>query len=278
MIALPVRFLLVMSITGATTVHAQFRNARSTDYLFLTSVTDIRAAWVNPAGLAVVPEASLMGEFVVGRMPNGDLSFDQYTVGFNSRGLSVAYQRDRFENGPSTNVLRISSGLPMARGAIGVSASWYGAEGPNDRDFDVGFLYSLTKMLVIGLTTRHIGRAKVAGTKMPLIFTGGAGLSLLGGRLLAAGEGKATERLGDSGFDVSYRAGAFVLLPTPRPIMLLVAGELASGFAFDRIHIGLSVGGRRSITAVATTMEQMNNPVLDRVSLTGVASNVLVGR
>ena len=37
MITLPVRFLLVMSITGATTVHAQFRNARSTDYLFLTS-------------------------------------------------------------------------------------------------------------------------------------------------------------------------------------------------------------------------------------------------
>ncbi len=162
--------LLVVSAACVTPLRAQFRNARSADYLFLTSVTDIRAAWVNPAGLAVVPEASLLGEFVIGRMPNGDFHFDQYTIGFNSRGLSVAYQRDRFENGPSTNIVRISSSLPMARGGLGVSVSWYAAEGPNDRDFDVGFLYSLNRMTVVGLTARHIGRAEVAGIKMPLTF------------------------------------------------------------------------------------------------------------
>ena len=267
-----------LSIIGSTSLHAQFRSARSADYLFLTSVTDIRATWVNPAGLAVVPEASLLGEAVVARMPNGDFHFDQYTVGFNSRGLSVAYQRDRFQNGPSTNMVRISSGLPMPRGAIGVAATWYAGEGPNDRDFDVGFLYSLTQTLVMGLTARHIGRAEVADVKMPLIFAGGAGLTLLNGRLLAAGEGRATERLTESGYDMSYRAGAFLLIPTPQPVMLLAAGDLASNFGFDRIHIGVSIGGRTSVTGVVSGLERNDSPVLDRVSVSGVSSHVLAGR
>ena len=268
----------LLCIIGSTSLHAQFRGARSADYLFLTSVTDIRATWVNPAGLAVVPEASILGEAVVARMPNGDFHFDQYTIGFNSRGLSVAYQRDRFDNGPSTNIVRISSGLPMARGALGVAASWYAGEGPNDRDFDVGFLYSLTQTVLVGLTARHIGRAVVADVKMPLIFAGGAGITLLNGRLLAAGEGRATERLTVSGYDLSYRAGAFFVIPTPRPIMLLAAGDLGSNFEFDRLHIGISVGGRSSVTGVVSGVQRNDSPVLDRVSVSGVASNVLAGR
>jgi len=46
---------------------AQSFAPRSADYMFAATASDARAIWVNPAGLAVVPEASLFGEFVLQR-------------------------------------------------------------------------------------------------------------------------------------------------------------------------------------------------------------------
>ena len=84
-------WLLSLNIDRVT---AQSVSARSQDYLFLTNVADVRALWVNPAGLALVPEASILGELTFERL-GGDLRVDQYAVGFNSRGISIGYQRSR---------------------------------------------------------------------------------------------------------------------------------------------------------------------------------------
>ena len=53
---------------------------RSLDYLFAATANDARAIWVNPAGLAIVSEASIMAELVVHRSPDADLRLSQLSM------------------------------------------------------------------------------------------------------------------------------------------------------------------------------------------------------
>ena len=103
--------LLLVGISSlhVETVTAQPVPVRSRDYLFLTNVADARALWVNPAGLSVVPEASLMGEFTVDRT-SGDLRIEQYALGFNSRGVALGYQRNRLVGEEPVAILRAGYG------------------------------------------------------------------------------------------------------------------------------------------------------------------------
>ena len=99
--------------------------SRSADYLFAASATDARALWVNPAGLAASLEASVMAEIAVERPVDGGLRWAQWAAALNSRGFSLGYQRDRFEDGPSTGTLRFGLALPFPRGAVGAAFSFY---------------------------------------------------------------------------------------------------------------------------------------------------------
>jgi hypothetical protein len=258
----------------------QVRNARSTDYLLITDVSDVRALWVNPAGLAIFPEASLMGEAVVERLPGDDLRLAQFTFGINSRGFGVGYQRDRFDGGPSSNVLRLGTGIPFSRGALGVALSWYGVEGPNSRDGDVGVIYGLSRMMTLGFTLRHIGRATIADVKMPLTFTGAGHLGLLQGRLQLAAQAQATETVdpNNSDYDVSFVGAGRFILPTRRRITFLATALVTSDFDLDRLHIGVAIGGRSNVGLVGTAIKRDGTLTLDRLSATGVASNPLPGR
>jgi len=251
------------------------RPARSADYLFVTNVSDVRANWVNPAGLAVLPEASVFAELVVEHTLSQNLRLAQYSVGFSSRGLSVAYQRDRFETDSSTSVFRVGYGLPIPRGAIGFATSWYGAPGDNQRGLDLGIMYGIIPRLTLGATARNIGRPEVGTAgELPIVLTGGAQLALLGGRLQLAAQGNATERLGPAtGYDNTYRGGINLVLPTRRPIVIVGAADLASNFRIDRLHLGFAIGGRTHVAAIGTGISRNNTSQLDRLSVTGVASN-----
>lgn len=270
--------LLATLLIATVSTRGQIRDPRSLSYIFLTSGSDVRATWVNPAGLATVPEASVMGEMVFGKPPGSGFHFEQYTIGMNSRGFSVAYQRDRFDGGPSSNILRLSTALPFDRGAIGVATSWYGVEGPNRRDLDVGLLYRPTRFSAAGLMVRHIGRPDLAGNIMPISVDGGIGIGLLGGRVYLGGEGRATERLGESGYDLSYRAGTYIVIPTRQPVSIIATGNFDSDFEPQRIHLGVAIGGRNSITSVLTALDGSDGFEFDRISVSGVASNILTGR
>jgi hypothetical protein len=133
-------------------------------------------------------------------------------------------------------------------------------------------------MTALGLTLRHIGRPDLAGTQQPLVVDGGAGLALFGGRIFAAGEATAVEQLDDSGWDLSYQTGAYVLIPTARPISIITVVDFDSDFKLARLNVGFAIGGRNSVTAVGTLVDGINGVDFDRVSVTGVASNVLGGR
>jgi len=228
----------------------------------------------------VLPEASLMGEVVVERLANDDLHMAQFSFGLNSRGFSLAYQRDAFDTGPSSSILRLGTGLPFSRGAIGVALSWYGVEGPNSRDGDLGVMYGMSRITTLGFTVRHIGRARIGDTKMPLTFTGAGNLGLLGGRLQLAAQAQAAETADpdDSGYDLLYAGTGRLVIPARRPITVLAVAAVTSDFVLDRLHIGVAIGGRSNVALVGTMLNRSGTLSVDRASLTGVASNPLAGR
>lgn len=261
-------------------VAAQVHPVRATQYLFLTNVSDARATWVNPAGLASIPEASVMAEFAVGRSPSDKFILDQFTVGFNSRGMSLAYLRNRFEGSPATSIIRAATGIPISGGALGIGVSLYGAPGENARGLDLGLLYGVGRVLTLGGAARNIGRPTVGGQEIPISLNGGGLLSLVGGTFRFAAEVVGEERVGmnATGWDVTYRGGGILRLPLGRPIDIIGAANLGSNFRIDQLHIGLALGGRSHIAAVGSSTSVNGTPRIERISVAGVSSILLTGR
>src|SRR5437867_3929369 len=113
---------------------------RANSYLFPTDVHDARAVWVNPAGLGVSREASVYAEISVSD-PGARGRLRQINAGFNSRGLSLGYQRDILDNGARGTTLR----LGLAGGAQGLAAGFdiarYSGNGVNATGWDIGVSY-----------------------------------------------------------------------------------------------------------------------------------------
>lgn len=274
---LPTAILCGMLAAGA---EAQVNGPRSADYLFLTNVWDARALWVNPAGLAVLPEASLMGEFMLQREADGDYKLGQFTLGFNSRGFSFGYQRDRFGEGVVGTTWRGGLAAPFRGGAIGAAVTWYRGSDDNKRDLDLGLLFRPVPGVTLGAALQHIGKPTVRGVAIPLTTVGGAHWSTLGGRLAILGQSQITDLSGDgdSGLDVTYRGGVQLAIGSQVPIVLLTALDLGTNVRIDRWHVGVRVGGSRQATAVGTLVSRNETTQLERLSLTGVASDLLTGR
>jgi len=265
---------LVFAMFGvAGSASAQFRQPRSLDYLFVATASDVRATWVNPAGLSAVTDASVMGEVMVGRTSADDFRLQQWTIGFNSRGFSVSYVRNRFETLESTSAVRFGFGVAFSGGGFGLAVSNYRAPGDNSRDLDLGIQYSLGPLVTVAGVVRHIGSPVVGDVELPLEYAGGGSFSLAEGAIELSGEGIATERLGpsESGYDVRYRAGARLALSVGRQLDVFAVADLGSNFGFDRLHIGLVVGGSSRLGGLGTGLSPNGSTRIDRWSLTGVS-------
>jgi len=116
-IVLLLLWLLSLSVDR---VAAQRVSRRSQDYLFLTKVADIRALLVNPVGLAIVPKASILSELTFERL-GGNLRVEQYAIGFNSRGVSISYQRNRLVGEKPVGTLRTGFGFPLEWGSHAIA-------------------------------------------------------------------------------------------------------------------------------------------------------------
>lgn len=281
---IPNRSLLVCALGTlfwSNAIAGQVHRTRSVEYLSVASVSDVRANWVNPAGLKAVPEASVMLEFTTGRNPMDEFQLDQFALGFNSRGISVVYLRNRFPGlAESTTMLRLATGLPFSRGALGVAVTLYGAPGENDRGVDIGLQYALTPMITAGAVARNLGRPEVGPVTLPNVFAGGALLSLGGGTVKISADAQATEILGAPSreFSMTYLGAASLTLPMQRPVHLMGGANLGSNLRIDRLHVGLAFGGRSHVGALVTGVSRNANPTVDRVSVFGVSSNLLVQR
>ncbi len=267
-------WLLSLNINRVT---AQRVSARSQDYLFLTNVADVRALWVNPAGLGLVPEASILGELTFERL-GGDLRVEQYALGFNSRGVSIGYQRNRLVGEKPVGTLRTGFGFPFRGGSLGVAFSRFSQDSIKSYGADFGLLYIPSIAVQLGLAVRHVGRPTVRGADLPVTTVGAAQMTLSVVQL--SWETAAAERLepDDSGFDFTHRAGARLALWKRLPVMVIGAVDMGSNLRIDRLNLGFSIGGARQLTSIGSAVSRNNAPVFEHFSATFVASQPLSGR
>ncbi len=274
------RGLAVLIAAGALQgqgVYAQAVRARSGDYLFVTTAHDARSMWVNPAGLAIFNKASIMGEIVAGRPAGGGLRLSQWTVGLNSRGFALGYQRDRFAAGSGSSTFRFAVGLRFRRGALGGAYSMYRA-GTTDRGGDIGLRYHLSDVLEAGVVLRNIGRPFIHDSLSSLKWVAGLGWIPVPHLVRIAAEARFTERVGESGYDSAYRAGIHLTTRGRLPIGATAALDLGSGFRLNAFTVGIVVGGTDQVVALGSAVRAPSAAArFDRFSLTGVASREPLG-
>ena len=253
---------------------AQPSQPRSRDYLFVTGLSDVRALWVNPAGLGAVPEASIMAEAVLDRS-SGSARLGQYTLGLNSRGLGLSYQRDRSREGVSVGVVRLGLGLPVGRGSIGAAMSSYGRGGSRQQGYDFGFRHPLVRGLEAGVVVRNIARPQPVFSEGPLPIATVAGATWAIAPQLASLslEATAVERPGPlSGFDLSYRAGFVIRTRGRWPLALHANAGADSDGNLRQWSLGVMIGGLDGVGVVATARPTTGLGEPQQFSAVGLAS------
>ena len=248
----------------ATNSFAQGAPNRATRYLFPTEVTDARALWVNPAGLAAFPEGSINLDLTVGD-PGSSGKLRQLTFGFNSRGLSVGYQRDMYSDGQGHTY---KLGLATGQGgfAAGLTAALYRGAG-SGTGWDVGLRYDVTAGLIVGGVIQNIGGPHVHDSTLRVTYVPSAtlllghqrvGLSALSKLTSDGAEGYAFGVRGTLGAGWKLPVGLLARLDTDRSVR-------RTGFVF-----GVSLGGEDAAGLVATTPGDVSR--IDALSLYGVST------
>jgi hypothetical protein len=231
---------------AAAAAAAQVAVNRAEHYLHPTSVTDARAIWLNPAGPAAAPDASIYVELTA-QDPGAAGRLRQITAGFNSRGLSFGYQRDLFDD-----VLGHTYRVGLAGGAGGLAAgaaiALYRGE-TRATGWNLGVRYTVAPSLVLGATIANLGEPEVRGVAQPLVLIPGATLTPFGAGL----ELSTHARIDRRGTAMGY---AFSALLRGAPIAPLTAfARLDTDRSLRRaaLAFGMALGTRDVLGAVATT-------------------------
>lgn len=246
---------------------------RASAYLFPTSVQDARAIWVNPAGLGVRREASIYAELAVGD-PGSKGRLRQINAGFNSRGLSFAYQRDIFDNGARGSTYRLGLGTGAGGLAVGFAAARYGSSGLVSTGWDLGTSYLAWSSLNVGLVAANIGQPIVRGVRQQFAFvpafTWQPGKGALSSFALSADSRITTDSVASYAFGVGWRTGGEGIAAPRWPIEILVRLDTDRGLRRNAFAFGLSIGGRDRGGIIATTPGDVSR--LDEVSLYGLSA------
>jgi hypothetical protein len=246
-------------------VAAQIAPNRTTLYLHPTDVTDARALWVNPAGLGRFLEASLHLDLTVGD-PGAAGRLRQFTVGLNSRGFAVGYQRDVFAGGTRSHTYRVGFAGSQKQLAGGVAAALYRGS-RSSTGWEAGVLYDATPGWTLGGVIENIGRPLVGDSTLPVTFVPGATLRVGGAQGALSVQGRFASG-GVAGYAVGARAGFHEGGALPVRLLARLDTDRSlrrTGFAF-----GLSLGGPDLVGAVATTPGTLGH--FDALSLYGVST------
>lgn len=250
---------------------AQYRGPRSEDYLLRTGVWGTQALWVNPAGLGAVNAASLMLEMMVERDSGGGYPVAQYTVGFSSRGFSIGFRHDRFENGAGGNTWRFGLGRGAARVGAGLAVSLYsGAD--RKEDVDAALRYRLAAPLEIAVGVEHIGQPVVRDSSLRFGGWLGLGFNGFGGALQFAADLKASDRSDSTGVLMAYRGGLRLQTRGSVPVGLFGVLDVNQGFQIDRLVAGISVGLPYQALLVGSGARRDGTTYVETMSLTAMAS------
>ncbi len=240
---------------------------RATAYLFPTNVQDARAIWVNPARLAVQREASIYAELAVDH-PGANGRLQQINAGFNSRGLSVGYQRDILDNGVRGTTYR----LGLAGGSGGLAAGFdiarYEGGGTHATGWDLGTSYIARPSLTLGLVATNLGQPIVRGLRQRLTFVPGftwqlPPLPTLG---VSADARITPDSVASYAFGASWRAAT----ASRWPIEIIARLDTDGGLRRGAFTLGFSFGGRDRGGLVATTPGDVSR--IDELSLYGLST------
>jgi len=257
---------LLFLAAGAAT--AQVVPNRATRYLFPTDVTDARALWVNPAGLGRVVEASVHLDLTVGD-PGATGRLRQLSAGFNSRGLSLGYERDVFDGGVHGHTYRIGFAIGHHRIAGGAAAALYRGAA-SGTGWDLGFLYDPLPTLSVGGAIQSIGRPEVRGETLPVTYVPAATARLLGPRVALSAQGRLAS---DVVLGYAFAARVGLREGSRRPVRLLARLDTDRSLKRAAFAFGLSVGADDVLGTVATTPGDVSR--VDALSLYGVSTRRL---
>ena len=240
---------------------------RAIAYLFPTNVQDARAIWVNPARLAVQREASIYAELAVDN-PGAKGQLRQINAGFNSRGLSIGYQRDILDNGVRGSTYRL--GLAGGSGglAVGFDIARYEGGGTHATGWDLGTSYLALPSLTVAVVAANLGQPIVRGLRQHLTFVPGFTFQPQPIRALAlsAAARITTDSVQSYAFGAAWRVASDSRWPLEIIARLDTDGGLRRGaFAF-----GFSIGGQDRGGLVASTPGDFAR--LETLSLYGVSA------
>jgi hypothetical protein len=260
--------LAAVCLTGSPPVRltAQVAPNRATAYLHPTDVRDARALWVNPAGLALVREASVYAELAVAD-PGAQGRLRQLNAGFNSSGLSFGYQRDIFDGGRRGHTYRLGIAGASEGLAGGFAVSRYSGD-TKGTSWDLGLAYVWTPALTVGGVIAHIGQPVVRGVEQRLTFIPGATWRPLGPAAAFSAHAQITrDSVVAYAFGVAWQSvGGAARLPVSVFARLDTDGGLRRGaFAF-----GFSIGGADRVGAVMSTPGDLSG--VDAASLYGLST------
>ena len=253
---------LLLLASGAL---AQVAPNNATLYLHPTDVSDARALWVNPAGLGAFPEASVHLDLTVGD-PGANGRLRQLTLGLNSRGLALGYQRDLFSSGGRGHTYRVGYAAGRAGLAAGFATVLYRGE-TSSTGWDLGILYDWTPAVSLGGVIQNIGRPVVRDSTLRITYVPSATLQLAGRRVVLSALSRLTSD-GVAGYAFGLRGT--LRAGTSLPIGLLARLDTDRSLRRGAFAFGCSLGAEDLAGLVATTPADVHG--IDALSLYGVST------
>ncbi len=247
---------------------AQVAPNLATRYLHPTEVNDARALWVNPAGLGRFQEASVHLDLTVGN-PGAHGRLRQVSVGLNSRGLSLGYQRDVFDGGVRGGTYRVGLAAGHAGLAVGAAAALYRG-GTSSSGWDVGVLYEWTSALAVGGVIQSLGQPHVRDSTLRVTYVPSATLALGGGRASLS----VLSRLTSDGVQAYAFAGrADLRRASSLPVGIVARLETDHSLHRSGLAFGFSLGGPDVAGMIAVAPGDLGR--LDALALYGVSTRRL---
>jgi len=254
------------ALAAAPRLAAQIAENRSVAYLTPSDAADGRALWLNPAGLAARPEASIYAHFSV-RDPGAQGQLGQITAGFNARGLSFGYQGDEFGGGQSGRTYRIGFGTSAKGLALGLAFSMYRVD-TKGTGWDVGGRYEISSPLTLALVVRNVGQPLVRGLPLHVQTVPAATLALADHHVVFSGVATFTEDDAFAGYTISA-GGSFRL---GVPLGALARLDLNRDFERSRVTFGVTVGVQNLVGLLATTPGDVSR--ISTADIYGVVSRI----
>jgi hypothetical protein len=218
---------------------------RALAYLYPSDISDARALWVNPAGLGRGHEASLHIDLTVGD-PGADARLRQLTFGFNSRGLSFAYQRDVFDGGARGDTYRVGLGAGRAGLAAGLAAALYRGN-TRGTGWDFGVVYEPASKLALGAVVGNVRQPVVRGVRLVATLVPSLTLKPFGPIAAFSADGRfAVDSVLGYAISARLQSGGRV------PLGLLVRLDTDHAFRRTTLLFGASVGGHELFGTAAS--------------------------